>query len=95
MLVYREPMRKTLTGAPGEPSLIMGRSQPGICKQQTHAMRKDWYKLLPEQVLNAGIVAGIVALSTLGDWMVVGKAAGLAFLLELRKYLDRGRTVGD
>ena len=54
-------------------------------------MKSGWYKLLPEQILNAGVVAGIVALSTLGDWMAVGKAAGLVFLLELRKYLELGR----
>ena len=54
-------------------------------------MKSDWYKLLPEQIFNAGVVAGIVALSTLGDWMAVGKAAGLVFLLELRKYLELGR----
>lgn len=54
-------------------------------------MKSGWYKLLPEQILNAGVVAGIVALSTLGDWMVVGKAAGLVFLVEMRKYLELGR----
>ena len=54
-------------------------------------MRKRWYQLLLEQILNAGIVAGIVALSTLGDLVVVGKAAGLAFLIEMRKYVDKGQ----
>ena len=57
-------------------------------------MKSGWYKLLPEQILNASVVAGIVALSTLGDWMAVGKAAGLVFLLELRKFLELGRKVG-
>ena len=42
--------------------------------------------LLPEQLINAGIVAGIVAISTLGDWPTVAKAFGLTFLIEMRKY---------
>ena len=52
---------------------------------------KQWYRLLPEQILNSSIVAGITALSTLaGALEVSGRAVaiafGLTFLIELRKY---------
>lgn len=50
-----------------------------------------WYRLLPEQLLNSAIVAGISALSMMaGTQEVSGRAVaiafGLTFLLELRKY---------
>lgn len=53
-------------------------------------MNGKWYKLLPEQILNSGIVAGIAALSTLAatqeiSGVAVAIAFGLTFLIELRK----------
>ena len=52
------------------------------------------WKLLPEQVLNSSIVAGIAALSMLaGTQEISGRAViiafGVTFLVELRKYRNR------
>ena len=51
-------------------------------------MSSKWAQPLLRQLLNSLVVGGIVALSTLGDWTTVGKAAGLAFLIEFRNYLE-------
>ena len=54
---------------------------------------KQWYRLLPEQILNSSIVAGIAALSMLGGTQEVSVRAvaiafGLTFLIEFRKNLN-------
>ena len=54
-------------------------------------MNGKWYKLLPEQVLNSAIVAGISGLSMLAGTREISARAvaiafGLTFLVELRKW---------
>ena len=57
-------------------------------------MNGKWYKLLPEQILNSGIVAGITGLSMLAGTMEVSARAvaiafGMTFLVELRKFRNK------
>ena len=51
--------------------------------------------ILVEQLLNASIVAGVAAVASwtgmTPDFLVMGKAFALTFLIELRKY----RVLGD
>ena len=47
--------------------------------------KRKWYSILLEQCINAGIIGGIAFFAAI-DWETGLKAAGIAFLIELRKY---------
>jgi hypothetical protein len=50
-------------------------------------IKRAWFDILIEQIINASIIAGIAACATNFDsWYVVAKAFGITFLVEMRKY---------